>query len=145
MPIPAVSPATVSVVFDSALIKTLVYTGGSSFTLELARYASANGLIQPGSSTGLLTVTDATANAALQSLIASFLTARNLTGTVDGLAIYGNIQGTTLRGSFKMILDGSPIIVPDVYAEAANDQSFAVLLTTFIAAIQTYNTTAGII
>jgi len=130
--------------FDSLLVRTLIYSGGNAFTLQCCRFASANGLIQPGS--GITQqVKDATANAALQSLIAQFRAARGIAGNLKTLVINGSVNGSTVCASLRLLTDAGVTIIQDCYAEAAKDAVFGGILTEFIGAITAYNAQAKVI
>lgn len=143
-PILAQTSSTLSVTFNTLLLKSLIYSGGAGCSLVLSRVSAVNGLEQPGSIKSVRCL-DVTLVSAIQNLISQFIASRDLVGELVSLSITGKVNNSTIGGSLRLLLTSGLTVINDVYAEAQKDSDFSALLTSFLTALATYNNSAKVI
>ena len=153
MSIPATNPVTEQATYDKLLMLSL-RTGPNCIYVTLDKFGASGTMGMPVEHAIARAFADTADKAfcdAVDAMAAAFAELHCQTTPVDPLkvavAIYGAATDAgVVSGSMEAFLpDGSTVQVPDVYATAAADGNFAVILGTFMAALATLNQAKGIV
>jgi hypothetical protein len=156
MPIAAQTsvPSGFPAAFDTLLIRQFLISQ-SRLVIVLSRYGQVGvgGVEQVGSGQTVVVEDIALADADTATLIAGvfalvrdYQQAKGLpVGNPRVVMIRGSVNRESVKGSLRILGEGTMVDFPDVYAEAAGDAVLASLMAQFLALVATWNASKKVV